>query len=227
MATHLDLEEQEQLDQLKHFWSRFGTPLMALVTALLLVYAGWNAWQWHQRGQASKAAALFDELDRAAQGGDEAKVARVFGDLKAHYPKTVWAHQGGLLAAKIQQDHGQSDTAKTTLTWVVEQAPQDEYRWVARLRLAGLLLDMQQVDEALKQLDGAAPSSFSGLIADRRGDAFSIQGKRDEAVAAYQQAWRSVDAGVEYRRLIEAKLLAAGVAAQQVIPAEAASGAQP
>ena len=36
MATHLDLEEQEQLDQLKAFWNQYGN----LISGVLIVLAG-------------------------------------------------------------------------------------------------------------------------------------------------------------------------------------------
>ena len=44
MATHLDLEEQEQLDQLKAFWKRWGNLITWLLIAVLGAYAAWNGW---------------------------------------------------------------------------------------------------------------------------------------------------------------------------------------
>ena len=78
MATHLDLEEQEQLDQLKHFWKQYGNLVTWLLIAVLAGFAAWNGWNWWQRDQAVKAGAMFDELDRAAQSGDADKTGRVF-----------------------------------------------------------------------------------------------------------------------------------------------------
>ena len=54
MATHLDLEEQEQLDQFKHFWARWGNLITGLVTAVLLVYASYNGWNYWQQRQATQ-----------------------------------------------------------------------------------------------------------------------------------------------------------------------------
>ena len=42
MATHLDLEEQEQLDQLKHFWNTYGTLITWLVLLLAGAFIAWN-----------------------------------------------------------------------------------------------------------------------------------------------------------------------------------------
>jgi predicted negative regulator of RcsB-dependent stress response len=228
MATHLDLEEQEQLDQLKAFWKQYGNLLTWVLIALLGAYAAWNGWNYWQRDQAVKAGAMFDELEAAAQAGDADRAARVFADMRSRYPNTAFTQQGGLLAAKVQFDKGQLEPARATLTWVAESAREDAYRTVARLRLAGILLDEKRYDEALKQLEGPAGGEFGALVADRRGDILLAQGKKDEAIAAYRAAWAAMDAKVDYRRLIEAKLNSLGVdpAATAVRPAAVADAAK-
>ncbi|WP_140625831.1 YfgM family protein [Methylibium rhizosphaerae] len=220
MATHLDLEEQEQLDQLKHFWRQWGNFIVWTLVIVLGAFAAYNGWNMYQRSQAAKASVLFDELDRAAQAGDVEKAARVFSDMKEHYGRTAFAEQAGLLAAKLQADKGKADDARAALEWVAANAVEDEYRVVAKLRLAGMLLDQKKYDDALGQLPADAGKAFEGLVADRRGDILQAQGKKDEAKAAYQQAWKAMDPAAEYRRLVEAKLTALGAA-----PVEAAVGA--
>ena len=222
MANTLDLQEQEQLDDLKAFWKQYGNLITWLITACLLAFAGWNAWGWYQRDQAVKASAMFDELDRAAVAGDADKAGRVFADLKDRYGRTSFAQQGGLMAAKVQFDKGQADAAKASLGWVADNAAEDEYRSVARLRLAGVLLDAKQYDAALKALDASTTVQFAALVADRRGDVLLAQGKPAEATAAYQAAYKAMGDKLEYRRLIEAKLTAL---AAPPAPASAASGA--
>ena len=216
MATHLDLEEQEQLDQLKAFWKQYGNLITWVLIAVLGAYAAWNGWNWWQRDQGVKAGSMYDELDAAAQAGDADRAGRVFADMKSRYPRTAFTEQGGLLAAKIQFDKGQADAALATLAWVGDNATEGEYKTVARLRLAGLLLDEKKYDEALKQLDGASAKEFAPLVDDRRGDILLAQGKKDEAKAAYLKAWTAMDPKVDYRRLIEAKL--------NVLGADPASG---
>lgn len=52
MATHLDLEEQEQLDQLKHFWNTYGTLITWVVLLVAGAFVAWNGWQYYQRSKA-------------------------------------------------------------------------------------------------------------------------------------------------------------------------------
>jgi predicted negative regulator of RcsB-dependent stress response len=222
MASHLDLEEQEQLDQLKQFWAKFGNLITWVLLIVLTAYAGWNGWQYWQRDQAAKAAGIYDELERSAQAGDADRVTKVWADLQARYPATAFAEQGGLLAAKAQFDKGQADAARGTLEWVAANAKEDEYRAIARLRLAGVHLEAKRHDEALKLVSSDVPEAWAALAADRRGDILQAQGKTADAVTAYQQAWKALAKEVDYRRLVEAKLVALGAAPQEEA---AASGA--
>jgi predicted negative regulator of RcsB-dependent stress response len=212
MATHLDLEEQEQLDQLKAFWKQYGNLITWTVILVLAGFAAWNGWNWWQRDQAVKAGAMFDELDRAAQAADVERAAGIFKDMQSRFPGTAFTQQAGLLTAKVQVDKAQADAAAATLTWVAGNAVETEYQTVARLRLAGLLTDQKKYDEALKQLDGATAKEFEALVSDRRGDILLAQGKTEEAKAAFTKAWQAMDPLVEYRRLIDAKLTALGAA---------------
>lgn len=222
MATHLDLEEQEQLDRLKHFWNTYGTLITGVLLAVAVAVAGWNGWQYWQRSQAAQAATLYDELDRAVQAGEPEQVQRALGDLQQRFARTAYAQQGGLLAASGLADKGKTDEARTALAWVADKAVDPGYQAVARLRLASLHMDSQAWDEALKQLGAGFPAEFAALVADRRGDVLLAQGKRDEARAEYQKAWTGFAADSEYRRLVEIKLNAVGVDAKTLgAPAQA------
>ena len=226
MATQLDLQEQEQLDALKAFWKQYGNLVTWVLILLLGAYAGWNAWQYWQREQGLKAGAMYEELDRATLADDADKAGRIFADMKAQFPGAVYTHQAGLLAAKVQFDKGQADAAKATLTWVAEQAKDKELGTAARLRLAALQAEAKQYDEALKTLTAADAAGFEALVADRRGDVLMLQGKKDDARASYQAAYKAMSDKVDYRRLIEAKLTALGAAPDAAVAATpAASGA--
>jgi predicted negative regulator of RcsB-dependent stress response len=211
MASHLDLEEQEQLDQLKHFWNTYGTLITWVVILVAGAFVAWNGWQYLQRSKAAQASALYDELERGAQAGDMARVERALADMKDKFAGTAYAQQAGLLAAKALDGKGKADAARAALAWVADNAVDPGYRMIARLRLAAVLLQAKSYDEALKQLAGDVPKEFEGLVADRRGDIHLAQGKRDEAKAEYQKAWSAFEPGSDYRRLVEIKLNAVGV----------------
>ena len=223
MATHLDLEEQEQLDQLKHFWNTWGT----LISSVLILVAGglvaWNGYQYWQNRQAGQAAALYDAVEVAARSGDQARMSQAFADMKAKYGGTTQASQAGLALAKAKMGAGDADAAKEALTWVAAQSGDDGLKALARVRLAGVLMDQKNYDDALKQLSGSVPLEFEAVFADRKGDIYLLQDKRADAISEYAKAWKSLEEGVEYRRLVEVKLGALGAPVQGSVVAAAGS----
>ena len=226
MANHLDLEEQEQLDQLKHFWKQYGNIITWVLIAVLGAYAAWNGYQYWQRNQAMQAAAMYDELERVARQGDMAKVDRAFGDMKERFAGTTYAQQSGLLVAKLNYEAGKVDAAKAALVWVAEKSSDTSYQAIARLRLASILADAKNYPDAMAQLAGTFPAEFAPLVADRKGDILALQGKPQEARAEYERAYKGLDDRSEYRRLVEVKLNALGVDPKPAASV-AASGSQP
>ena len=203
MAKHLDLEEQEQLDELKHFWKRFGNLITWVLIVVLGAFAAWNGYQYWQRSQAAQASVMYDEVERAIQAGDITKIERSLADMKDRFGSTLYAQQAGLLGAKALYDKGNLDAARAALTGVANNASDEGYQAIAKVRLAGLLLEKKSYDEALQQLSGTFPKDFAALADDRRGDIFSAQGKKSEAKAEYQKAFKGLNERVEYRRLVE------------------------
>lgn len=211
MANHLDLEEQEQLDQLKHFWKQFGNLVTWSLIAMLALFASWNFYQYWQRNQSTQAAVMYDEIERVVVSAEPTKIARVFEDMKERFGSTTYAQQAGLLVAKHYYSAGNADSAKAALTWVANKSSDPGYQAIAKLRLAGVLMDSKAFDQALEQLAGAFPPNFEALVSDRQGDIFLLQGKKSEAISAYEKAFKNFETRIEYRRLVEVKLNSLGV----------------
>lgn len=221
MATNLDLQEQEQLDALKAFWKQYGNLISWTVIVALLAFAGWRYWQHRQAQQGLEAGAMYEELDRAVEAADSERAARVLADLQQRFPKTAYAAQGALLAARLQAEKGQADAAKASLGWLLNTVEDPDFQAMARLRLAAVQAGAGQHDEALKTLEAAVPAPYEALQADRRGDVLALKGDKAGALAAYQRAYAAMSDQVGYRNLIEAKMGALGAPP----PAAAASGA--
>ena len=208
-----DLEEQEQIDELRAFWNRYGNLILTLVTVVALAVAGWRGWEWWQQRQAVQAAGVYARIQQAAQANDAAKARGAATELMEEYSSTAYAPMGALVAAKLQVDAGDTKAAAPLLAWVVDKGRDDGLRPIARLRLAGLLLDEKRIDEGLKLLSAAPPARFVPLFADRRGDLLIAQDKRDEARAAYKEAFDGLSEGDPMREVVRLKLDALGGAA--------------
>lgn len=212
--NNLNLEEQEQVDALKHFWSRFGNAITALLLLILLAVGGWNGYRFWQNRQAAQASAMFDEVERAVAASELELAQRAFNDMKERFPSTSYAPQAGLLVARLAVDAGKDDgpaLASSALQWVVDHASDEGYRAIAALRLSALMMDAKQYEAAEKLLQTVQADAFAALVQDRLGDVYVLQSKADQAKAAYLKAFAGMDAASEYRRLIKIKLNAMGV----------------
>ena len=136
---------------------------------------------------------------------------RAFAELKDGYSGTVYAAQGALLAGKALSDAGKAEAARSALEWVADNGADEALQAVAGLRLAGMDIEKQAYDQAMKRLDSVMPVAFAGLVADRKGDVLLAQGKGEEARDQYLIAWKAMGDRVEYRQLVEVKLASLGV----------------
>ena len=212
MASHLDLEEQEQLDQIKSFWAQWGNLITAVVTLVLVCFAAWNGWNYWQQRQATQAAVLFDTFEESAKQGDLALLARSLTDLQDQFPRTTLTAQAALIAAKTYFDKEKFAEAEKPLEWVVDHASDKAYVALARLRLSALAIERKDMAKARSWVEGtSAPAGFQPLFDDRLGDIALIEGKNEEAKTRFTSAYKGMDESTEYRRLIEVKLGTLGV----------------
>lgn len=207
-----DLEEQEQLENLKAWWRQYGNALTWILIAALLAFAAWNGWKYWERKQATEAAVLYDQVVKAAEGRDAERVKRAAGDLEDKFGKTAYGPMSALVAAKVLYDAGDLAGAKAQLQWAMDHGD-GEYAYIARVRLAGVLLDEKAYDQGLALLKDEPPAPFVALYADRKGDLLAAQEKRADARAAYRKALDKLGADDQsMRQIIQFKLDALGTA---------------
>lgn len=208
MAAY-DLEEQEQLAELKAWWKEHGGTVILGATLALAAFGAWNGWMWYQRSQAAQAAVLYDALQKAARANDLKAIRDTAGAILENFPRTAYAPLAALVSAKVQFQAGDPKTARAQLEWVVEHANNDQIRSIATLRLASVLLDDKEPDAALQVLEARPHPGFEALYAMQRGDIFASQKKRAEARAAYQAALEKAQPGA-VRETLRLKLDALG-----------------
>lgn len=186
MAAY-DLEEQEQLAEIKAWWKQNGNRLVNVATVVALLVLAWQGWNWYQRNQAGQASVIYSALQTAIQDKDSQRIKAASGELLEKFGGTAYAPLGAMAAAKAMIDAGDSQTAKAQLLWAAEHA-KNELQDIARLRAATVLLDEKAHDQALKLLEGAVTPGFESRFQDMRGDILAAQGKKEEAISAYRGA---------------------------------------
>jgi predicted negative regulator of RcsB-dependent stress response len=220
MATY-DLEEQEQLEELKTWWKMHGLLITAVVVALAVGVVGWQGWNWWQRSQAAQAAQLYGTLQQALMQQDVKRVRLIAGELIDKYSGTAYAGMGAMLSAKALLETGDLKSAQAQFGWTAENAKDQGLRDLARLRQAIALAEEKNdgsYDEALKLLAVPPAPSFMPRYLEVRGDILSVQGKAGEARTAYVEAIKSHEAARKaenlppgpYLEILQAKRDAAG-----------------
>lgn len=210
-----DHEEQEQLENIKAWWRSYGSLVTWTLIVVLGAYAGWNGWQSHQGNQAAKAAHLYGEFEQAIAAQDKDKVLRAAADMEDKFSGTAYAQMTALGAAKAAYEASDRKNAKTQLQWVVDHGQDEAYKAIAKIRLAGILLDEKAYDEGLKVLEGSFPEAFAAMVDDRKGDILVAQNKLEQARTAYQNALNKTEKKDPGRQLIQIKLDAIGGAVAQ------------
>jgi predicted negative regulator of RcsB-dependent stress response len=204
-----DLEEQEQIASLKAWWNKYGNLTSWVLIVALAAYSGWTGWKYYERTQSGQAAQLWEEQQAAVTAKDNAKVQRAAADMQSRFGSTAYAQMSALVAAKSAFVANDLKTAKTQLQWAAEHGT-DEYKSIAKLRLAGVLLDEKAYDEALKTIASGTIAEFAGAVADRKGDILVAQNKLADARTAYLEALAATNAKNPARQLIQLKLEAIG-----------------
>ncbi len=205
-----DPEQEEQLENLKVFWNRYGNFILTVLLVISVAVAGWRGWQWYQHNHVSQAALVYDELNEAAGAKNVDRVREAAGRIFADYPRTAWAQMAAMIAADVYLETGDPKAAKVPLQWAVENARDPGFSNEARLRLAGILLDEKAYDEGLQLVAAPTDDSYAGAFADRRGDLLTAKGDATQARAAYKEALERLSATSPLRQLVQIKLDALG-----------------
>ena len=212
MAAY-DLEEQEQLAELKLWWKRYGNLVVMALSIVLLLAAAWTGWKLWQQNQAQHASAAFSELQKSVLANDAKKASEIAGTVLEQYPRSTYAPLAALVSAKVNFEAGDPKTAKAQLQWVVSNARDTELQEIARLRLSGVLLDEKAYEEAIKLLDIKPTPHLDPLFASARGDVLLAQGKDLDAQSAFKTAFDKTPAKqVAARELLQLKIDSAGAA---------------
>lgn len=210
-----DLEEQEQISQIKGWWEENGKLVTTLAVVAALASVSWQGWTWYRGKQGAEASALYANVQQAAGEKNAQKAREAAGLIIDKYSGTPYADLAALLSAKVQSEAGDLKNARVPLAWAAEKANDPTLRNIARLRLATVLFDDKAYDEALAQLQAPTDAELTARFADLKGDILMAQGKPAEARAAYKAAVDALSTAVKaesstLREIAQAKLDAIG-----------------
>jgi predicted negative regulator of RcsB-dependent stress response len=198
--------EEQQVEALKKWWEKNGrSAIVALIVGFGIVLGG-RAWMDYRNTQSEAASLLYegmikaqkeDKLDSALEQG-----ARLLGQ----YESTPYATLAALASAKIKVDQGDAAAARTHLQWAIDHGKPEAMVLLARLRLARVLFDAGETQQALSTLGTDAPEGFAAEYKELEGDIYRAQAETDKARTAYQDAMKALTPMTRDRSALEMKL---------------------
>jgi len=153
--------EEEQVDAIKAWWKKNGTSLLASVLVLVVAFTGWRYWNNYNQVQATNASSMFEVMQLNMQQGTFGEVSREALKLMQEQPESPYASAAALLLAKYSFSKGEFAEAQQHLEWVNEHAKDTTIKDTAMMRLARLLADQKQFDEAQSVLDQISVSQLN------------------------------------------------------------------
>ncbi len=198
--------EEQQLEEIRKWWREYGRTVVLGVVLGLSGIGGWSLWRGHLNTQAESASALYQRLlDTAITSNAISAIAQTDA-LIEQFPDSSYAILGALVGARGAYQSQDTETAKRFLEWARDNGEILEVRNIATLRLARILSEEGQYENALQQLDTITNSNFGVLRYELRGDVLRAQGNNDGARDAYLEVLKDSDVSPATRASVQIKL---------------------
>jgi len=201
----LDLEDQEQLDEFKVWWNKYGKLTINLVLLGLVAYASWQAYQYFQNKKALEASDIYQAMVQV-EPTEVAAIQAEADKLIQQYAGTPYAGRAAVFLAKNQYAAENVEGAKAQLEWAIANAAETSVQALASLQLATIKLSEKDYAGAESLLTSGLDEGFSGLKDDLLGDVYAAQGKTEEAKKAYESALGKLDGEGRLRLFTQQKL---------------------
>ncbi len=199
--------EEEQVEALKKWWKENGKWAIGGIVLGLAVVGGGKGWMEYQRVQAENASANYEGFAQAARGDNLDKAVERGDALIKAYKDSTYALFTALDLARLQHEAGDKDKARSRLQWVMDNASDEAIGKLAKVRLARLLLDMNELDEASALAANPADDSFMGEFLSIQAEVKLARGDREGARGDFS---RALEKGVSNPTLVRMKLVELG-----------------
>lgn len=179
--------DDEKVEELKAWWKENGTSVAAGIALAIAALFGWQYWKEYKENTYAEASALYAKVDKAGKTSLEQAQANI-QTLQDSYASTPYAAIASLKAAQQHAEKGEYEPAVKALRWVIDNSKEEDFKNLAKIRLARTLLVMKKADEALGLANQAYPQAYQSLLEELKGDIYTAQNKLAEARTAYDKA---------------------------------------
>ncbi len=201
-----NLNEHEQVEQIKQWWYRYGPSIIFGIIAGLAVMYGWQYWQKRQESYSANASIAYQKMLVSIPQGDAKKTQELAENVISHYEKSPYAWFANFFLAKLAVDQNNNSAAIKHLQWVREHAKDPGFKTIATIREARILLSQEQYQQALDLLNKDIDPAFSTLAEEIKGDVLLSMGDSKNAKLAYKNSLKGSQYGRDSHPFLLMKL---------------------
>ncbi|MBL4283143.1 tetratricopeptide repeat protein [Vibrio fluvialis] len=185
--------EEQQVEAIKDWWKENGK---AVIFGAVIGLGGLFGWRFYQDSVTSAQEAASASYTKAIQtlatkGVDGEADVQSFIDSNN---KSEYAVLAAMQLAKAQVQAGNLDEALAQLEWAKNATGDAALKPVITYRVARLQAEQGNFDAALSELANIKEQSWTGRVAELRGDISLRKGDKVAAYAAYTEAQQAEDA---------------------------------
>lgn len=186
------MTEEEQLENIKKWWGRYGNIVTIIFSLILLCIAGYRYMHWHQDKLTQQASMTYENMMVAFSHQNIKAVRSYANELIKDYGNTVYADVAHMTLAKIYVSKNKLDQAKSELQSVAAKSNMTALKQIAKIRIARLLAAEKSYTNALKELSSVDDEAYLPVINELKGDIYGATGQYEQAITSYRLAINEV-----------------------------------
>ncbi|MFH4416121.1 MAG: tetratricopeptide repeat protein [Neisseriaceae bacterium] len=212
----LDLQEQEELENVKRIWHSWLKWVVLFLLIAAGVYFFYTAWETYQKSRNEKATDLLMEFQSLVERKEQSKALMMLKELQEKYADTMPATIATAALGAQAFYTNEVGSAEKHFMWIYKHQKNELVRAITIIDLAKIKMQQRKFDEALNLLKEKVPTELAFLFEDLKGDIEMAKGDNIEGEKAYDRAISflpkpneviTADDIAEVRSQIEAKKL--------------------
>lgn len=150
-----EVDEEVRREQLKKLWDKYSLYFIALMVLVVAAVGGWRGYQYLEAKKAAEAGAVFEKAVELSEQGKHAEAETAFADLAAKAP-SGYRTLARLRAAAEASARDPKAAAKMYDDIAADSSVGSDWRDLARIRAAGLLVDSANYADIQQRLETSA-----------------------------------------------------------------------
>lgn len=155
-----EVDEEVRREQIKRLWENYSLYFIALMVLVVAAVGGWRGYQYLEAKKAAEAGAVFEKVVELSEQGKHAEAETAFADLAAKAP-SGYRTLARLRAAAEASARDPKAAANKAAAKMYDDIAADtgvgsEWRDLAKIRAAGLLVDSASYGDIQQRLESSA-----------------------------------------------------------------------